>query len=155
MNLTQHQHDKVDTLLLDALTKAEPDTIIRVIMKLQPSTHPESKSAQEHPIDPVLFESRQEYRAALIERQKRQTDSEIGETIRALESLSLTVQGGQISRTVVVEGPAQQIAASLNIPGVRWASFNRPLHLIEPTRSTHQPEPPDPPQRADNEEHTL
>jgi len=80
---------------------------------------------------PDQFPSRAAWREALIERRKAQVAHDIGSTLQALRDLSFKVGGGTTSRTVVVEGTAQNILASLELPGVRHASLDRPIQLAE------------------------
>jgi hypothetical protein len=94
----------------------------------------DQENLAEKKLSPAQFRSRSAYRGAMIDRRQRRLNDEVGDTLRALRTLSLFPQGGAISRTVVVEGPARQILVSLELPGIRHASLDQPIELIRPFR---------------------
>lgn len=134
MKLDKRHTEKIDPLLRDALRRAEEKEILRTVMVLGPESKDAEKGLREQELDPSQFPSRVEYRQALIKHRQAKLADDIGDTLQALRDLSLTPRGGTISRAVVVEGSARQILASLDLPGVRHASLDRPIQLVEPRR---------------------
>ncbi len=132
MNLSRVQQQKIDPLLRDALVRARPEDMLRVVMTLQPDAEQPLEADLKRELDPTQFHSREAYRRALIEQQKRRTLHEISRTIHELERLLTTVHGGEMSHTVVAEGSAQQVVSALSLTGVQRASLDRPLELVEP-----------------------
>jgi len=124
--------DKADPLLQDALGQAEEDEVFRVVMLLGSEGRDEEKRLIGQEPDPSQFPSRTAYRRVLIEQRQDQLADDIGQTLEALQGLSLAPRGGKISRVVVVEGRAQQIVTALDLPGVQHASLDRPIELVEP-----------------------
>lgn len=135
MKLTERHIKKVDSLLLDALMRAQGDEVIRAVMLLGPEHEETEKRGVSQTLDPTQFPSREAYRRALIAKRKSQLTPHLRDTLRALSELSLTPRGGTVSRAVMVEGPAHQILTSLELPGVCHASLDRPVELIGPRRS--------------------
>lgn len=117
---------KTDPLLEETLKHARGDENIRAVVVLS-SVEPTSRVDQEP--HPSQFPSRQAWRKALINRRESQLSGEIGGTLEELRNLSLKPRGGTVGRAVVVEGPARDIAASLDLPGVRHASLDRTIEL--------------------------
>jgi len=128
MKLEAQHIEKADPLLQEALKRATGDEILRTVMVLSPEREPQSDRAPE----PHQFSTRAAYRQALIQHREHQLAHALGSIMRALAALSLTVHGGRMSPTVVVEGAARKILQSLECPGVRHASLDRPLQLIAP-----------------------
>ncbi len=125
---------KIDPLLQEALIDAEGDQLIRAVMVLGPENEEIERKYLGQKIEQAQFSSRESYRQALIERRKRQLEASIGNTLQALQELSLAPRGGKITRTVVIEGQARQILEALHLPGVRHAILDQPIRLIEPRR---------------------
>lgn len=134
MNLSRAEQQKIDPLLRDALVQARPEDTLRVVMTLQPDEEQPLEADLEYELDPSQFHSRESYRSALIEQQKRRTLHEISQTIHELERILTAVHGGEMSHTVVAEGSAQQVVSALSLTGVQRASLDRPLELVEPQR---------------------
>lgn len=132
MNLSRVQQQKIDPLLRDALAHARPEDTLRVVMTLQPDEEQALEADLEYELDPMQYHSRESYRRALIDQQKRRTLHEISHTIHELERLLTAVHGGEMSHTVVAEGSAQQVVSALSLAGVQRASLDRPLDLVEP-----------------------
>jgi hypothetical protein len=132
MKLTQSVFGKINAELQEALTQTEREETLRVIMQLGSAESERASEKPENVFDPSQFSSRRDYRQALIDQQKAQVSQEVGDTLNKLRALSLKVQGGEIGRTVVVEGPAREITAALELPGVRSASLDQRFALIEP-----------------------
>jgi hypothetical protein len=126
MKLNERHIAKTDPLLEDTLKHARGDENIRAVMIVGPEEPTSSVHKQPHPSQ---FPSRQAWRDALVKRRKGQIEGKVGDTLKQLRELSLNPQGGKISQAVVVEGPAANIAASLDLPGVRHASLDRELAL--------------------------
>ena len=126
MKLNERHIAKTDPLLGDRLEHAREDENIRAVMILGPE---ETSSSVHKELHPSQFPSRQAWREALVEQRKSQLEDEIGGTLKELRELALKPQGGKISQAVVVEGPAANIAASLDLPGVRHASLDREITL--------------------------
>jgi len=131
MRLEQSHIDKIDPLLQDALKRAKRNEILRTVMLLSPVEEAGRERGDQAP-DPSQFSSRVDYRRALIEHRQVQLADDIDPTLQALRDMSLTPRGGMIGPVVVIEGTAGQIVASLDLPGVRHASLDRPIILIEP-----------------------
>jgi hypothetical protein len=130
MKLTAQHLAKADPLLQEALQCAHGDERLRTLMVLGPERHLTSNREPE----PHQFPTRAAYRQALIEHRERQLADELADIMHALEELSLTVHGGRMSPTVVVEGAARRILQALKFPGVRHASLDRPIPPMPPRR---------------------
>lgn len=134
MKLKKGHIEKTDPLLRDALRQAEGDEVLRAVMLLGPESGDDEKGRVGQKLDPSQFPSRADYRRALIEQRQSRLADDIGQTLQALQGLSLAPRGGEISRVVVVEGSARQILVSLDLPGIQHASLDRPIELVEPRR---------------------
>jgi hypothetical protein len=132
MKLEQRHIKKIDPLLQNALKQAGGDEQLCVIMVLGSESRDTGDNYIYQQLNPSEFPSRQNYREALIKQRQAQLDREIGDTLSALQNLSLFVRDRTISHSVVVKGAARQILESLELPGVRYASLDRPLELIKP-----------------------
>ena len=130
MQLNERYIAKIDSLLRDALADAPDDAILRAVMVLGPDEG--SEGASEPDLHPSAFPSRVAWRQALIARREQQLARETGRTVDALRDLCLRPCGGTIGRTVVVEGTAQHILTSLELPGVLHASLDRPIAVTHP-----------------------
>ncbi len=128
MELSANKAAKIDPLLREKLQGARGDETIRVVMVLGEDEHSSRIDRQLHPSQ---FPSRTAWREALIKQRGSQLEDEIGDTLESLRRLSLQPRGGTIGRTVVVEGPVRDIVSSLELPGVRHASLDRPIMLTE------------------------
>ena len=128
MKLADRHVAKTDPRLEDTLKHAQEDENIRAIVVLEPDAPTNRVDKKLHPSQ---FSSRQAWREALIEQRENQLAGEIGSTLEELEKLSLKPRGGKVGRAVVVEGPARDIAASLDLPGVIHASLDRPIDLSD------------------------
>jgi predicted unusual protein kinase regulating ubiquinone biosynthesis (AarF/ABC1/UbiB family) len=134
MKIEEKQIEKADPLLQEALKRANGDEILRAIMLLGPESDSEQNHTEEEP-DPEQFPNRAAYRQALINNQQSQISRQLSDIIQDLQARSLTLFGGTISPTVVVEGAAREILRSLDLPGVRHASLDRVIQLHEPSRA--------------------
>jgi hypothetical protein len=140
MKVEKRLLQKADPRLREALASAEGREVIRAVVRLGAPGQEENGAASSEGLDPGAFESRQAYRKAQLARRQEEVSRDIGDTVRALDELSLAPRGGKMGRTVVVEGPAHQVAAALGLPGVLHASLDRPMKLVEPRR--RRPSPP-------------
>ncbi len=132
MQLDERYIAKIDLPLRDALADAPDGTILRAIMVL--GTDTESERRDERLPQPSQYSSRVAWRQALIEERQHQLVREIGRTIDALRELCLKPRGGTTGHTVVVEGSAQQLLRSLDLPGVQHVSLDQPIALIDAHR---------------------
>jgi hypothetical protein len=132
MKIEEKQIEKADPLLQEALKRANGDEILRAIMLLGPEGDSEKNHIEQEP-DPEQFADRAAYRQALINSRQRQISHQLGDIMQDLRARSLTLFGGTISPTVVVEGAAREILRSLDLPGVRHASLDRVIQLHEPS----------------------
>ncbi|MBD2603113.1 NACHT domain-containing protein [Scytonema hofmannii FACHB-248] len=130
MDLNESQIAKIDPLLEEVLTYARGNEEIRAIITLG-ADNQIKKDASNPPLDPNEFPSYQAYRQALIERRKNQLAEAVGDTVQALQNLSLKPIGGTLSRVVVVEGSANAILSSLDLPGVNHVSLDQLIALPE------------------------
>ncbi len=137
MELNTTQIEKIDPRLQSALKKASGDEVLRAVVMLGRADGEAESNPDGPALDPSSFQSRADYKQELINQQRQKIADGIGETLRELKGLSLVVHGGEVSRVVVAEGPARQILASLDIPGVRHASLDQRIQLIEPRRRRH------------------
>jgi|YNPBryunderm2012_1023409.scaffolds.fasta_scaffold04167_2 hypothetical protein len=137
MKLTGIDTSKVDVQLRKALRSAHPDDVLRVVMTLQPESSSET-GMPEFELDPAQFRSREEYRRELIAARQRKMDAALHDTREELARLLPEVHGGQLSHTVVVEGPARQVVSALQLSGVSQAWLDQPLQLVEPRRSSRK-----------------
>lgn len=127
MKLNDFHRKKSDPLLIKALEKAKPNEQLRIVAKL--SSDGKSESAIEEFLAPASFTSRSEYRAHLIDKRKRAMAGNHNETRQSLKKLPLEIKGGKLSRIVVLEGGAQEILLSLELPGIAHASLDRQIDL--------------------------
>lgn len=133
MKLTANHLGKIDALLREALTRADEGEVLRTIMVLREAE--EQERAGHTALAPKQFSSRAAYRGALLNQRSVQIGQELQDTLQALTGLSLLTRGGATSRTLVVEGAKDQILSALNLPGVRHATLDQPLELVEPKRN--------------------
>lgn len=112
--------------------QAKGDEVLVVLMLLGAEPEDAQQELVNEEIDPAQFPTRTAYREEAIARRKEQLDRYIGSTLKKLKALSLKPRGGTQSPTVVVEGPARQIVAALELPGVLHARLDQPIKLIEP-----------------------
>ncbi len=130
MDLNESQIAKIDPLLEEVLTYARGNEEIRAIITLG-ADNQIKKDASNPPLDPNEFPSYEAYRQALIERRKNQLAEAVGDTVQALQNLCLKPIGGTLSRVVVVEGSANAILSSLDLPGVNHVSLDQLIALPE------------------------
>ena len=130
MKLNESQIAKIDPLLEEVLMRAKGDEVIRAIMSLGDENQLNS-NASNPPLEPQQFTSSEAYRQALIDRRKSQLTEVLGDTIQALQQLSLKTLGGGLSRVVVVEGSADAILRSLALSGVNHVTLDQLIALPE------------------------
>ncbi|MDZ8221879.1 NACHT C-terminal helical domain 2-containing protein [Nostoc sp. ChiVER01] len=130
MKLNESQITKIDPLLEEVLMRAKGDEVIRAIMSLGDENQLNS-NASNPPLEPQQFTSSEAYRQALIDRRKSQLTEVLGDTIQALQQLSLKTLGGGLSRVVVVEGSADAILRSLALSGVNHVTLDQLIALPE------------------------
>ncbi|MBD2489653.1 NACHT domain-containing NTPase [Aulosira sp. FACHB-615] len=128
MRLEPQHLEKIDDLLKQELEEARGDEELLVIMQLE-GKDSQSENNFVPNLKPADFPNRQAYRQALIDLQKQQVKNAVGETIKELESLGLTITGGEMSETVIVRGEARQILSSLELAAVRRASLDRAIAI--------------------------
>lgn len=135
MKVDNKYSSKTDPLLQQALSNAEEREILRAVMVIgaeSPNSENHCAQSEEPHIDPSQFSSRLDYRKALIAHRQSQVSDDMHDVLQALRDLSLSPRGGTMGKTVVVEGPAAQILASLELPSVLHASLDQEVNLIEP-----------------------
>jgi hypothetical protein len=114
------------------LRNAGDHEMVRAVLVLR---HERTDQDEPEPL-PSAYPSRVEYRRALIERQrKRLREGEVGRTVRALQGMDLKPRGGDLLGVVIVEGPANQVASALELPGVVRGDIDRPVRLVDPRSS--------------------
>jgi hypothetical protein len=131
MKVDEEIAQKVDPELERVLREATGHEILRTVMVLNDGGN---RLTEFPPVDPAHFASRTDYQRALRSHQQKLAGNAVKPVQRQLEQLDLKTKGGDFSRSVVVEGSAQQILASLELPGVRHASLDQQLKL-DPTRA--------------------
>lgn len=130
MHLTPEQKAKADPLLQKILDHSSTDEVLQVVMVLDED---KANLPQTETLKLSQFNSRVEYRQALIEQRKQQLETgTVGKTIRELNSLDLTIHGGKTSRFLTVQGTADEILKSLAFSGVKSATLDQIIR-IEPT----------------------
>ncbi len=141
MKIDDKYNSKTDPLLQQALSNAGEREVLRAVMVIGTDSQEvehgcaQSKAPQ---VDPSQFSSRLDYRKALIAQKQSQVADDMHEVLQALHDLSLSTRGGTMGKTVVVEGPASQILASLELPSVLHASLDQEVNLIEPYHADAQ-----------------
>lgn len=130
MNLNESQIAKIDPLLEQVLTSARGDEVIRAIMSLGVENQMRT-NASILPLEPKQFPSYEVYRQALVDRRKSQLASVVGDTIQSLQNLSLKTSGVGLSPVVVVEGSADAIVRSLELPEVNRVRLDQLIALPE------------------------
>jgi len=133
MKLQRATREKADDALRDTLEKAEGREHVRAILRLDPPPGQKAAKPAAAP-DPARFESREDYRRAIVHHRSKALLKEQGPTIQRLKDLELAVRGGEMGRTVVVEGPAENLANGVALPGVAHAHLDQEIELIEPRR---------------------
>ncbi|MBD2458649.1 NACHT domain-containing protein [Nostoc sp. FACHB-87] len=128
MRLEPQHLEKIDDLLKQELEEARGDEELLVIIRLE-GKYSQSENNFVSNLKPSDFPNRQAYRQALIDLQKQQVKNAVGETIKKLESLGLTITGGEMSETVIARGEARQILSSLELAAVRRASLDRAIAI--------------------------
>jgi hypothetical protein len=126
MRVEEQIAHKVDPELWRALTEATGDEILRTVMVLGNGANLATETPS---IDPSSFANRMDYQRALRSQQQERVSGAVRPVQKQLEQLDLKTHGGEFSRSVVVEGTAQKILASLQLPGVQHASLDRTLTL--------------------------
>lgn len=136
MKLRESHIAKIDGLLREALEEAAGEETIRAVMVLASDADEQAAEDVETASEPQpsQFPSRAAYRQAMIERRQTLVRRGIGKAKQDLANLSLNPRGGGIGHTVVVEGLASRVLASLDLPGVRHASLDRRIELVKPRR---------------------
>ncbi len=132
MKLAKIHAEKIDKLLRKTLLEAEGTEVVRAVMVLGQLNNEQRRGPA--PPTPTQFSSRTDYRRALIESRQVEVGRIIGKTRQKLSELNLNPRGGKVGHTVVVEGRAEQILASLELPGVRHASLDQRVGLVTPDR---------------------
>ncbi len=130
MKLDQEQIVKIDPQLRRALERPEQDRVLRAVMQLAPMDRPLGAEGESAALNPSDFPSPKAYREHLIALRQNRVAQDLARVIKKLSDLSLDVRGGKVGYTVVVQGAASKIAASLKLTAVRHASLDQPLELI-------------------------
>lgn len=123
MNLEAVHRLKANPSLLEALQKAWAYKWLTVIMRLGNDCKSSAK------LDPAEYPDRQAYRRAAAEAHQKLIHEEIGDTLAALRKMRLKLDGGRMSQTVVVKGPAKRILKAMELPGVREVDIDGPIGL--------------------------
>jgi len=135
MKLDEIHRQKVDKSLEKALRDANGDEKLRVIVELAAEINSKEASDEQLKLDQSQFSSWQDYRRALIEQMESKNESELEIALAELKHLDLNTSGGKYSRTVLVEGVAQKILDSLELPSVVRASMDKMIEIDEPQRN--------------------
>jgi hypothetical protein len=116
---------KADGLLRDALRQAQGSERLRAIVQLDAGmgSGPSAYS------DPAQFGTRAAWQKARVAELKGRVAAATQLTRQALADLQVVVLGGELSNTIVIEGTADQIASSLELPGVTAASLDRAVSV--------------------------
>lgn len=124
--------EKADPLLRSKLSSGNQEERLRVVLGLG------DESVSRHIPDMQDFggRSRREARAALIEERKKRIANDINDILHQLDKFPLTIEGGEMSSYVTVEGRAGDIFEALKLQGVRDAHLDRDLTLIRPRKKT-------------------
>ncbi len=134
MELSKKDLKKVDDSLRKVLAKASADQNLRVILTLGDSSV-DKKSSETDSISPSDFKSRAEYREALIQIRQNSLEKQFAETRKQLKDASLKLRGGKVSRLIVADGSADDIARSLSIPGIKKVTLDKKFELPKPIKS--------------------
>lgn len=121
MELEARHLGKVDDQLRRALEQASGDEVLRGVVQLVAAPQPDGGPR------PEAFATREAYRQALIRHRRKHLEAGLRGVLARLADLSLHPRGGGLSQTAVVEGPARQFRAALELPEVRHASLDQPL----------------------------
>lgn len=134
MKLSGKYLEKADDSLREALEQAAEDESMRVILTLDEDKCGSVQSIK-NGLSPSDFESRTEFRKALVNRRKNLLAEQFAETRKKLRDARLELRGGEISRVIVVDGNARDIARSLSIPGVLRVTLDKKISIPAPTKS--------------------
>ena len=130
MEVEDEDLEKADKSLREALKNTPRGEKLRVIVTLDDrNSGSESNKEFKSEISPADFESRTDYRKALIEQRKSWLNDKLAEVRERLSAESLQIRGGEISKVIVVDGDVQNIARSLSIPGVKKMVLDRQIAL--------------------------
>ena len=118
---------KADGRLRAALQQAQGTERLRAIVQIGPG--PGILTAPSSLDDPSQFGTRVAWQKARVAEQKGRVAAATRSTRQALADLNVHVLGGELSGTIVIEGTADQIASSLELPGVASVSLDRALSV--------------------------
>lgn len=118
---------KIDLELQRKLSQQEEDSDIKVILTLKDQVSSQVTLSEQVAVKPENFSSREEYRKALISQQRERVSSEIKNTLKELDKLSIPYTGGQASNNVIVSGNITQIEQALSLPGVIFGSLDQQI----------------------------
>ncbi len=119
MPLKVVHRSKANPALRRALGEARASQRLIVTMRLGTEKH--LHAVEPNPVD---YADQQSFNRATIEAQRKQVQAEIGDTVQALRKMALKLDGGGVTRTVVVKGSARRILEAMQLPGVRHAELD-------------------------------
>lgn len=129
MRIDLPEFGKADNRLQDALAAATGPESLRVLVSLR------ADDRIDQPPSPADFSNYADYRRELIQRRKQHLDAALAKAIHALVALGVRVNSDGVSKTVVADGTAEQVAAALGVPGVERIYLDRQAGLIRPVPS--------------------
>lgn len=126
MDVPERVTAKLDTGLRRKLDEASSGESLRIVVRL---LSPSPQAAPPDEIRTGAFPNRQEYRRELIRRRRAGTEGTFGGVIDRIRKLGVSVYGGGLVQTVVLEGPAEGVVKALDLDEVAHADLDRPLTL--------------------------
>jgi len=120
VELTDAQRSKADDALINCIEGIENTdllaaTWLRVVVTIvNPADTADDDENEDASENPAIQTDRRTYRRALIDRRRVQLRRVLDEVKARLHSESLTVNGGLVSRSIVVEGRASGLLSVLD-----------------------------------------
>ena len=120
--------EKADRPLRETLERSPHDATVRVVMTIGEADAPpkagtaavRGRSRRPAPPSPRATDRR-----SLIDARKRELEAAFGDVRRSLRGHGLKVTGGTVTRAIVAEGRAADVARCLDLPQVRRAVLDR------------------------------
>lgn len=118
--------------LLEATKTDQKDDPIRLVLTIREVV------VDSKPPDPANYESRVEYRRALIDQRKASSSAtNTDELAKSFSKMGLNAVLGMLTHTIVVEGPAESLAKVLVNDDIVDAFSDDRIELIRPHRPSN------------------
>jgi len=135
VELTSALRSKADDALINCIEGIESTdllaaTWLRVVVTIvNPADTADSDGNEDGSETPASYTDRRAYRHALIERRRAQLRGVLDEVKARLHAESLTVNGGLVSRSIVVEGRASGVLSVLDDANIARITLDQEVVL--------------------------